>query len=656
MSFLYTVEQVRQAENHLLAQQSEPDELMRSAAHAVAEEARKLLPEPLGSGDPQDDHVGLHVLSVLPERDSYREASPARVLLLVGPGGNGGDALYAGSELLRDGFRVSAFAYKGVNNTYSSARAAFLHEGGIFQDDLPFHSLLSEECVLAGDGVLSGDGAGKTSESYDLVIDGLFGLGGRGGVGPKVAAFLHCSSAPVLAIDIPSGVAGNSGALPPVVDKTLGIADHVRADVTVTFGGLRRAHGLSTECGRVICRDIQLRDGQTLSGALLERNRQAEAAGELSVNLMGPPAPVAVSSWSLASFPASMTNHSQRLDSGNPWDHSRRLGIDEASDCPSTRDNAGRPDGSVRRLSLPYDLPGEPGATSDKYSGGVVGLCAGSNKFPGAGILTATAAVRTTSSMVRWVGEEPQAIIWRNPEVVAHPRVEECGRVQAWVVGPGRGTDATAARELAYLLGRTEPLVVDADGLTLLAENPELMAKLKARSCASSDATYGATVALHGSRTLLTPHAGEFVRLARALERTCDLDGTCDLDTDRIGASATMARALGCTILLKGRFTVITDGMHADVVDAGSSWAATAGSGDVLSGIIGALLAERGEPAESALVGQFIHSTAAFVSAQVGEGFAPTSASRIAEKIPEAIAQLHRYSMKRFRVSRYHQQ
>lgn len=589
MSFLYSVQQVRSAENALLEQQSETDELMQSAARAVADEARKLLPEPpvaTGTGD-ADGRSTLTALFVLPEREDP-SSHAARVLLLVGPGGNGGDALYAGRDLLQDGYEVTAYAIAGHDKTHTTAREAFEAAGGTFMEEL-------------GGGLTDEPG-----EPYDLIIDGLFGLGNRGGVGEQIAEFLHWSAAPVLAIDIPSGVAGDTGAVPPASNENLGIADHVRADVTVTFGGLRRAHGLSAECGRVVCRDIRLRDGQSLHEVLLDQSLATQMEGGLSVNLYGPPAPIATSGMPSMYQPLAEVSHSDALDAGD--------------------------------TTLPFDLPGEPGATNDKYSGGVVGICAGSGQYPGAGILATTGAVRATSSMVRWVGEDPLAVVLSNPEVVAHPSLAECGRVQAWVVGPGRGTDAKSASELGAILERDEPVLVDADGLTLLAENPELLEKLRARGRAGAGGGEGAEGGGEGDTavgerpTILTPHAGEFARLAKALGLS--------VGEDRIEAAALTARELGCSVLLKGRFTVITDGVRVDVVDAGSSWAATAGSGDVLAGIIGALLAERGRTIEAALVGQFIHALAAYDSARTPAGFAPTSASRIAEKIPHAIALL----------------
>lgn len=615
MSFLYSVEQVRAAEHALLEQQSVADELMQSAASEVADVARSMLPDPVE-------------LTRAP-----------RVLLLVGPGGNGGDALYAGRDLLLSScdssFQVCAFA--GSEKTHATARTAFEEAGGTFLDSL------------------DGDvGVASTDQCYDLVIDGLFGLGSRGGVGEQIAEFLHWSDAPVLAVDIPSGVAGDTGAVPEPVGAQVEFANHVRADVTVTFGGLRRAHGLTVDCGRVVCRDIRLLDGQCLADALLEQNLQTQRDGGLSVSLYG----------------------------------------------PTTGDSA-----------LPFEMPGEPGASSDKYSGGVVGICAGGRQYPGAGILATTAAVRATSSMVRWIGEDPLAIVLNNPEVVAHPSVEECGRVQAWVFGPGRGTGADATHELSLILDREEPVLIDADGLTLLAKNPELLRKLRDRGStgvyADDRSASGASAGVKEAArlTILTPHAGEFARLAEALkisggepeageERLAVGEGCLpvaegclavgegrlavnegcmaveeagmavregatkfgresstadeeqdamrfDLAAGRIEAASAMARELNCTVLLKGRFTVITDGVRVNVVDAGSSWAATAGSGDVLAGIIGALLAERGRTAEAALVGQFIHSVAAYESARTPVGFAPTSASKIAEKIPKAIAVLN---------------
>ena len=128
--------------------------------------------------------------------------------------------------------------------------------------------------------------------------------------------------------------------------------------------------------------------------------------------------------------------------------------------------------------------------------------------------------------------------------------------------GPGLGTDDKGAAALWFALETDLPVIVDADGLTILAAHPELLVD-------------------RAAPTVLTPHAGEFARLAGAPP-----------GDDRVGACRKLADTFGATVLLKGNVTVIADpGGPVYLNPAGQSWAATAGSGDVLSGMIGALLA-----------------------------------------------------------------
>jgi hydroxyethylthiazole kinase-like uncharacterized protein yjeF len=253
-----------------------------------------------------------------------------------------------------------------------------------------------------------------------------------------------------------------------------------------------------------------------------------------------------------------------------------------------------------------------PGPHDDKYTQGVTGVMAGSSTYPGAAVLCTGAAVAATSGMVRYAGSAHSEVLAHWPEVIASPTPAAAGRVQAWVVGPGLGTDDKGAAALWFALGTDLPVLVDADGLTILAAHPDLVAN-------------------RAAPTLLTPHAGEFARLA----------GHPPGD-DRIGATRKLADALGATVLLKGNVTVIADpGGPAYLNPAGQSWAATAGSGDVLSGMIGALLAAGLPVAEAAAAGAFVHAHAAALSAaDPGPGEAPTSASRIVGHIRAALAAL----------------
>src|SRR5439155_12348205 len=132
------------------------------------------------------------------------------------------------------------------------------------------------------------------------------------------------------------------------------------------------------------------------------------------------------------------------------------------------------------------------------------------------------------------------------PEVIASQTVSSTGRVQAWVFGPGAGTDEAARERLSDILATDVPVVVDADGLTLLAAEPSLVA--------------GRT-----APTVLTPHAGEFARLAGR-----------EPDPDRVAAVRELAEKWGVTVLLKGRATVVaTPDRPVLINEAGGSWAST---------------------------------------------------------------------------------
>ncbi|SUA76829.1 Nicotinamide nucleotide repair protein [Nocardia otitidiscaviarum] len=253
-----------------------------------------------------------------------------------------------------------------------------------------------------------------------------------------------------------------------------------------------------------------------------------------------------------------------------------------------------------------------PGAADDKYTQGVTGVCAGSATYPGAAVLCTGAAVAATSGMVRYAGTGCEQVLEHCPEVIAAPSVKETGRVQSWVFGPGAGTDAAARDRLAEILATDLPVVVDADGLTLLAQDPSLAT--------------GRTAA-----TVLTPHAGEFARLTGA-----------DPSADRVAAVRELADSWQVTVLLKGRATLVaTPGRPVLVNEAGGSWAATAGSGDVLSGIIGALLAAGRDPSWAAAAAARAHSLAANLAAHAPSAAgAPISASPLLTHLRPAIGTL----------------
>lgn len=279
--------------------------------------------------------------------------------------------------------------------------------------------------------------------------------------------------------------------------------------------------------------------------------------------------------------------------------------VDIGLDLPDT-DLRGMDAADVR------DLWPVPGPRDDKYTQGVVGVLAGSSAYPGAAILCAGAAVASTSGMVRYAGSAAAAVVSHWPEVVAAPNAQEVGRVQAWAVGPGLGTDEESFTTLTYALASDEPVIVDADGLTMLAGHPHLVSERSAP-------------------TVLTPHAGEYERF-----------GLGPVGDDRLAAARRLADQLGAVVLLKGNVTVIAAPSGPVFVNpAGASWAATAGSGDVLSGIIGALLAAGVPAVQAAAAAAFVHARAANLSAaDPGPAPVPTSASRILAHIRTATATL----------------
>jgi hydroxyethylthiazole kinase-like uncharacterized protein yjeF len=248
-----------------------------------------------------------------------------------------------------------------------------------------------------------------------------------------------------------------------------------------------------------------------------------------------------------------------------------------------------------------------PSPDDDKYSQGVVGIVAGSATYPGAGVLCTGAALRTRPGLVRYAGTAAEGVRAAWPEaIVTEGRPSDAGRVQAWVAGPGMGTDDDARSVLAEVLATDLPVLVDADGLTMAAEEPELVRRRSAP-------------------TVLTPHDREFARF-----------GT-EVGPDRIGAARRLAADLGAVVLLKGDATVVAGPDGAVFVNAtGTAWLATAGTGDVLSGIIGSLLATGLPAAEAAAAGAHLHGRTGQLAAERG----PLISSDLVRRLPDAIARV----------------
>lgn len=262
----------------------------------------------------------------------------------------------------------------------------------------------------------------------------------------------------------------------------------------------------------------------------------------------------------------------------------------------------------------------KPTDADDKYSRGVVGIRTGSAAYPGAAMLGVEAAWRAGTGMVRYVGPRraEDLVLARRPETVTAP-----GRVQAWVIGSGtdaadRADDETAA--LRELLAGAAPVVVDAGALDL-----------------AGDAA---------APIIVTPHRREFDRL-RAGWGLAPLAADAP-DDARADAVRQAAAALGGVVLLKGAVTIVAD-PEGTVrwVRAGTPWLATAGTGDVLAGAMGALVAARAADgpvdavalADAAAAAAWVHGRAgaAAAAARGGSG-GPVTALDVAEALPGVVA------------------
>lgn len=620
--FAYSADQIRAAEKALLAHKVADDEMMKLAAAAVADTALDML----------------------------RAQSSDKVVVVAGPGGNGGDGLFAATHLLLAGYRVHAVPVAtladGSPKVHEPAWQAFRAAGG----------------ELLGTGELAG--LADSAQAPALIIDAIAGLSAGRGLDGAIAEFFHAQrrlGTDVLAVDVPTGVHCDTGETAPETaareaTSTAANTDqdaapcerqpgdsYVRATVTISFGAGRLAHAATPVCGKVVIADLQLPQGpRSFAEELAHQNPIGQSAaiahedGEHGEDERGEDEHHITEFFQV---PAIATRTQiQASASGSATEPPQAPGVPEFQH------------GTVGVGSGPGNL--EPQPAGDKYSSGVVGVCAGSAAYPGAGILSAAGAIAATPSMVRVLGptELTRDVVRAHPEAVTHDSVRTAGRVQALVVGPGRGTDISAALELEYALRGTQPLVLDADAITLLAASAQLRKLLRDRASTSP--------------VLLTPHDGEFQRLVDALHTsdhgatTSSANGADDA-TDRLRETRNLAAQLNAWILRKGRITLIAspDGRLVSV-NTGSSWAATPGSGDVLSGILGAFLAQwnapaavpktkHNEAAQTDLADVFrravvVHSWAAQLAAQTEFGMAPTSASAIATAIPRALAYFSR--------------
>jgi NAD(P)H-hydrate epimerase len=407
------------------------------------------------------------------------------------------------------GRRVVVVAGKGNNGADGRAAAAHLSARGVRVTVLAAASL---------------DGGQRLSPA-DLVIDAAYGTGFRGRYSPP-----DPGDTPVLAVDIPSGMNGDTGAVGEQGggEDGMGPDGALAAVATVTFQaykpGLLLGEG-PPRCGQVVVADIGLGPGvDEIASAWL------------------------VTDWEARSLPARPRNT-----------HKWQSAVMVVAGSPGMMGAPALVSRSAMRAGAGYVRLGVPGAALDTLpSGESVGVA-----LPG----------------TDWEG----------------PAAEAAKRCRSLVVGPGLGISESVGRSLAELLARVElPVLIDADGINAMGSVDRLRDVVSARPV--------------GAATVITPHDGEYARLTGGPP-----------GTDRLAAVRSFAARSGAVVLLKGATTVVAapDG-RAWFATAGSPRLATAGTGDVLSGIIGAFLA-RGVPApEAAAIAAHVHGRAAQHGRAVG--------------------------------------
>jgi hydroxyethylthiazole kinase-like uncharacterized protein yjeF len=479
MHGLFSVAQVRAIEAAAAADLP-PGALMERAGRAAAEHALQLL-------------GGI--------------AAP-RVLVVAGPGNNGGDALEVAAHLAQSNVDVAVYLLH-PERQYAAPEA---------------------QRALARARASSAAFIERLDHQWDLAVDGMFGIGLQR---PPEQRALECiellngSGKPVLAIDCPSGVDVDTGAIP-------GLA--VRASHTITF--IADKPGLHTGAGR-------------------------EHAGRVAV------------------------------------DHLR---VEQAL-YPAPFAAANSPALFARRLTRrPVD--------SHKGRFGDVAILGGAEGMAGAAVLSARAALfggagRVMAVMLaRGMPYDPV-----QPEVMFRDAGSFDMDSTAYVAGPGLGTTPEAIRLLLQALATPAPLVLDADALNLLALSDDLRRRLRARGNA-----------------ILTPHPLEAARLLQST--------TAEVQANRFAAAATLAAGTGCIVVLKGAGSVIATPDGELVVNpTGNPGLATAGTGDILAGLAGSLLAQGWPCREAALGSVYMHGLAA--DRLVEQGIGPIGLT--AGELPAAI-------------------
>ncbi|MGK5066240.1 Bifunctional NAD(P)H-hydrate repair enzyme Nnr [compost metagenome] len=450
--------------------------------------------------------AALKLLHRLEEGDS---AGHSRVLVLAGPGDNGGDALEAAMHLAGSGIEVLVWLAPEARATSPERELALSRARNS-----------AARFIDAGTSMAS---AAVGAAPWDLVIDGLFGIGASrplDGECREMVQLVNKLDCPVLALDVPSGLHADTGA----VDGAA-----IRATHTLTFIGDKP--GLHTANGR-------------------------DHAGEVEVA-------------ALAIDPALLPTAKAQLNGLHLF--TRQL--------------------QPRRQN------------THKGSYGSVAIIGGAQGMAGAPILSARTALHAGAGRVFIAfPDTPPAFDSGQPELMCRRArdVDFSGlHFAALVAGPGLGGDVDTVELLQRAFESDSPLLLDADALNLMAAEPELQSALAVRTGAGA--------------TILTPHPLEAARL---------LDMTvAEVQADRLGAARQLAAQLGVIVVLKGSGTVIAAQDGGVVVNnTGGPALATAGTGDVLAGLCGSLLAQGWPEWEAAIGAVWLHGAAADALVASGAG------------------------------------
>ena len=485
---------------------------MTRLAHATpiyrTAEIRRIETLALGEPDPPPlmERAGLAAATLARE---LAGGTGKQVVVVAGPGNNGGDAFVLARHLEQAWFRVTViFAGDAarLSRDASSAYAAWITAGGRVAPELP----ATHECAL--------------------VVDGLFGIGLQRevtGRHAELVQWINKTHAPVLALDVPSGLDSDTG-------RVLGCA--VRAAHTITFIGLKP--GLLTLEGPEYC------------GTL----------------------------------------------------HVAALGLDAPGLAPASGSLIGP---EVLQLMLPKRR-----RNSHKGDYGSVGLIGGAPGMVGAALLAGRAALKLGAGRVYvgLVAADAPLVDLVQPELMLNTAesVLQLEHLACIAAGPGLGQSPQARALLQSAIASPAPLMLDADALNLLAVDARLRADLANRTAPA----------------LLTPHPAEAARLLAVT--------TADVQRDRLASALKLAEAYRCAIVLKGAGSICAwpDGRWA-INTSGNPGLASAGMGDVLTGILAALLAQ-GASAEIALqAGVYLHGAAADALVDSGVGPAGLTASEV---------------------------